>query len=234
MKFLNVCNCFIFFPYFRKKLPLVLLFFMRQPLTLFSIFLLLLVFLSPTSGQDTLVMLNGKYKTEIDFLSLQNGIIEYRTDKKNTSYINHLAQDEVLAVFSNEGRFIVTHFTDSSGNKLSDEAMYDYIQGMTDARASYRNILVPAACFTISAATGIFVGVPFGLLVPLALPVAKTIHEPKTENLHIDDVKDVQNEHYVSGYKEIAKNKKVRSSVISSGSGFLLGLLVNIYVFKQK
>lgn len=192
------------------------------------VFLLINLSFSYTHGQDTLVLLNGKHKTNVMFLEMQDNVLMYQLSKNQK--IKLIPHDQVYAVFSPESKNIITFLTDSAGDKVSEKCMFDYLEGMHDARENFNNITTPLGGFVVSAGAGIWPGVPLGLLVPVLYPGVVAMNEPKTKNLCELPEEKKEDVYYIAGYKEVAKQKKVRSSVIGAGTGFLVGMLLNLYL----
>ncbi len=197
-------------------------------LKLFCVLLCSGFYISFAYSQDTLVLLNGKRKSDIKFMEVQNGFLRYQ--KNQNQKIKLIPQDQIYALFSEDGRKVVSFLENDQGQIYSEQMMFDYIDGMYDAHNNYNNILIPVTGFVTSVGAGIWPGVPLGLLVPVLYPGVVAMNDPKTENLtEISDDKK-NDEYYLEGYKDVARQKKVRSSVIASGTGFVIGMFLNLYV----
>jgi hypothetical protein len=188
-----------------------------------------LVSMFDSYAQDTLIMYNGKQKTGIKLVGIEENTVFYGISKGEKVKMKQLPSEQVYAIFTDQEREIVTFLTDSTGNDLTRVQMFDYIDGMMDSRENYQNVAIPVTGFVISAGAGAILGVPLGLLVPALYPGVIAMKEPKTNNLRGLADEKKENEYYVFGYKSVAKQKKIWSSVISVGSGILAGMLVYIY-----
>jgi len=187
------------------------------------------MFSAAVSGQDTLVLTNGKHLTGVELLRIQDDYLYYQTRKNDKEKIKQLSQDQVFAIYTSEGMQIVTYIYDTTGIPLDQTRMRDLLDGMEHAWGSYHNTLVPVIGFVVSGAAGATFGVPLGLIVPVVYPLVIAVRTPKEKNLRNIPKDKNGNYEFVSGYKNVAKGKKVRSSVLSGGTGFLAGLLVFIY-----
>jgi hypothetical protein len=182
------------------------------------------------NAQDTLVFINGKQKADVEFMKVQDDFLYYQVWKGEKNKIKLIAKEEVYAVYTKEGHHIITYKQDSLGFILDQGKMFDYIEGMADAWESFHNPYVPVIGFAVSAGAGIWPGIPWGLAVPVAYPAVISLFEIKEKNLPNFPEEKKGNYYYTLGYKDIARAKKLRSAVISGGSGYVLGMLLNIYL----
>ncbi len=182
------------------------------------------------NAQDTLVLINGKQKKDVEFMKVQDDFLYYQVWKGEKNKIKLIAKDEVYAVYTKEGHRIITYKQDSLGFVLDQGKMFDYIDGMADAWESYHNPYVPIIGFAVSAGAGIWPGIPWGLVVPVSYPAVISLVKIKEKNLPNLTSQQLGNYYYMLGYKDIARAKKLRSAVISGGSGYVLGMLLNIYL----
>lgn len=199
-------------------------FFLRLLLSIFLLFHFSSVF-----AQDTLVLQNGKMKTGIEVLNITDNIVFFKFTDPEKEKVRQLSQDQVYAIYSDEGKEIITYLTDSLGAGISKAQMLDYLDGMHDSWSEYHNIAVPVAGFVVSAGAGVLLGVPWGIIVPAVYPGIIAMKNPKTQNLKDVTQEKKDNEFYIAGYKNVAKQKKVRSSVFAVSTGFLAGMLIYIY-----
>lgn len=185
-------------------------------------------------GQDTLIFLNGTKKTNIEFLRIYSNHIYYQKWKKNKPIQKMVSKDEVLAIYTPEGKFIITYLHDSLGKILDDKSMMEYIYGMEIAWQKYHNFFVPAVSFTLSAGAGIWPGIPWGLIVPVVIPAFVNLFKLKSQ--HLSYLSEDQKESYylLEGSLNVAKIKVIRGSVFGGLSGYTVGMLINIYLINPR
>jgi len=183
-------------------------------------------------AQDTLVLINGKQKTDLEFMKIQDEFIYYQKWKGDKNKIKLIAQEDVYAIYTKEGQHIITYKQDSIGFVLDEAKMFDYIEGMENAWDSYHNPYIFGVAFLASAGSGYFLGLPVGLIVPVAFPGAIAMRQPSVNKLKHIPADKAGNYYYVLGYQDVAKAKKVRSSVFGGLSGYCVGLAMNIAFMK--
>ncbi len=181
-----------------------------------------------TRGQDTLVMINGKQKTNIEFMKIQDDYIYYQKWQGENAKTKLIAKEQVYAIYTKEGHQIITYIQDSIGFVLDEKRMFDYIQGMDNAWSTFHNPYVFGISFLLSAGAGIYPGVPFGLIVPVVIPGIVAVTHPKVFKTKHIPANRQSDYYYVLGYQDIARSKKVRSSVFGGLSGYTVGAVLNI------
>jgi len=179
-------------------------------------------------AQDTLVFINGKQKKDVEFMKVQDDYLYYQMWKGEKNKIKLIAKEEVYAVYTKEGHHIITYKQDSIGFILDQGKMFDYIDGMAEGWKSYHNPYIPIVGFAVSVGAGIWPGIPWGLAVPVALPAVVSLFEAKEKRFRNFPEDKIGNYYFTLGYKDIAKAKKLRSAVIYGGSGYVVGMILNM------
>lgn len=185
-------------------------------------------------GQDTLVFLNGTQKSNIEFLRIYSNYIYYQKWRKNKPIQKIVHKDDVLAIYTPEGRHIITYLYDSLGTILDEKSMIHYISGMELAWDKYHNYLVPAISFTLSAGAGIWPGIPWGLVVPVTIPAFVNYFKVRPKHLTYLNESQHENYYFVRGGLDVAKTKIIRSSVFGGITGYATGMLLNIYLINPR
>jgi hypothetical protein len=184
------------------------------------------------NAQDTLVLVNGKQKTGVEFMKVQDDYVYYQIWKGDNPKIKLKSKDQVYAVYTKEGQHIITYKQDSVGFILDEKTMFDYIAGMANAWETYNNPYVMVIGFAAAGGSAIFVPTLVSFLVPVAYPGIIAMKTPNVANSkHIPDDKK-NNYYYVLGYQDVARAKKIRSAVIGAGSGYLAGMMIQIFLIE--
>lgn len=184
---------------------------------------------------------------------LRNGkklaIKEYKLDSSNyyegkLNYVNLKGKEkdkyleDVFSVVDSDGKeHILYQQNIEFGELLTPEEMKQYTIGIGDARIAKISPLI-AIGGVASGLVGAFIPkpeisldgstmeIPIGILVPVAYVGIIGATPPSADKLKERLPDYANNEHYLMGYQEGQKKKRIKHSLIGAGFGFVAGVLI--------
>ncbi|MBU0487793.1 MAG: hypothetical protein KKA07_18435 [Bacteroidetes bacterium] len=174
------------------------------------------------SGQDTIYKMNGKIISGVQVLESENArLIKYMTPNNKMKVV--IWEDVYSVVMAGKTTVIYQQDT-GTGSIMSQKDMWSYVQGMQYARKVYHTPI--ATLFGIGVGAGSARITPFyGLPGPALYTVFKGLLNPKIRSRKDIDPYLLYDEHFVQGYKNTARNKKVRNTIFGGLFGYL-GMVV--------
>jgi len=191
------------------------------------------------SQESTLWLRNGK-KIAINSYSLDTA--NYYEGK--ISFIDINGKDkskfkqDIFSVVDKTGTETVLYTPNfEMGEILTPEQMKQYVIGLGEARVAKISPLILiggvasglAGAFVPSLEVelgGSTMPIPLGILVPATYIGVMGATHPNADKLQQNYPVTATNEHYLMGYQEGVKKKRLRNSIIGAGVGFLTGILV--------
>jgi hypothetical protein len=147
-------------------------------------------------------------------------------------------KEEVFSVVDKSGNETIFYTPNIElGEILTPEQMKQYVSGIGDSRISRVSPFVMIGGFA-SGFAGAFVPQPeievtsgsmpiqLGVLVPAIYIGVMGATPPNTDKLQQNYPVTATNEHYLMGYQEGVKKKRLKNSIIGAGVGFLSGILI--------
>jgi hypothetical protein len=204
-----------------------------------------LLFSSLITAQDKVLMTNGKVlrgkiKTEHeDYFSFDY----YKKQGKVKSI--ELSKYRVFSVTNVDGTEAIHYKPDTAmGYTYSVNEMRMYIYGQRDAFNAYQplpmfifsytvglgSVLFDTYQFTADPNTpaGFFQRTPsmFPITIPLAFTIGSGLFAPKIRKEYASDISFMASEHYIMGFKKIAKYKRLKNAFFGSALGVISGFVV--------
>jgi len=184
----------------------------------------LLLFLSYSYSQDTIIIVNGKRIVTK----------EYSIDKfnKEFNYINKRGKeksiflDNIFSIIDSTGtENLIYKPADNNLYKYSIEEMRDFIQGAYDASKYYKSPLSTFYGFIAGTGSTVLMYNPVYAIFPSG-GVCVIISLPNTSKKKVNKKYPhyADNDFYYSGYNQEAKNKRFTNSIKGAGVGVLTGL----------
>lgn len=195
-------------------------------------------------GQDKILMTNGKI--------LRGKILAEQEDYFTLNYFKkggkvkelELAKYRVFSVTNAEGLETIHYKPDSvMGNFYSVNEMKMFIYGQRDAFKSYQ----PMPMFLLSLTAGIgavlfdtyefkptathpagfFQRTPsmMPITVPLVFTIGTGLFAPRIRKEYASDISFMASEHYIEGFRKIAKYKRLKNAFLGSATGVVLGFV---------
>lgn len=195
-----------------------------------------LLFCLSVSAQDTIILINGKSKPNVEFLNSDDECIFYFNEgDKKTVNNNGLMQPrvkyrtDVFEVILANGNHEVIYRQDSLDLTLPEADMTEYIHGARRGWKEAKNQFIGPLGFVLSGSgvflIGRFAGPYWTLPVPFIYAASVAIFTPKVP----EEVRNTSpNPYYAMGYQDIAKVKKIKSSTFWGIGGMLTGFLVMV------
>ena len=181
-------------------------------------------------AQDKLLFLNGK---EIEGSILNQNKYEFTfKDNKDKEFV--VDTYRLFSYSQNNTETILYKYDTLEGNFLKVQDMKMFVYGERGAYQSYSSPVTNIAGLLIGGAAGfmmqkdqafLYVATPL-VFTTITLPFTTSVKQKKLTNLeHIKD------DEYLRGYERVARSKRtqnaLKSSIIGTGLGFLVGLIVN-------
>ncbi len=206
---------------------------------LFLLIVLLTTVIDCMSQESTLWLRNGKKITissyALDITEYYDGKIVYKTvaGKEKSKYL-----EDVFSVVESNGKETVLYTQNVEfGEILTPEQMKQYVIGIGDARNAIISPLIGMGG-VLSGLAGALIPqpeiklgnssmpIPVGVLVPVTYMAIAGATTPKADKLQQKFPVKASNEHYLMGYQEGIKKKRIKESFIGAGFGFLVGILI--------
>ncbi len=177
-----------------------------------------------------ILKLNGK-KIYTDTLLVDTSNYVFYTNKKGKT--KAIEKTEVFSIEQNSETQIF-YIPDTISDSFTVAEMQDYLQGMQDGYNHKSYVFISG---------GIIVGLATPLTFPLIgmsdalTPIPPALYTmliaiPKVNEKKIDVPKEYKNnEHYIFGYQNAAKKKRIVNTIISSLSGLAVGTIATIFVY---
>ena len=211
----------------------------RFSISIFTVIILQLVALSSVAQESTLLLRNGKKLTinsyVVDTADYYNGKISYVTlkGKEKNKYL-----EDVFSVVDKDGSETILYKPNAElGEILTPAQMKEYTSGIGDARIDKISPLIGIGAVA-SGLAGAFVpqpqikmgdsqmGIPIGILVPIAYTATIGETTPKDNKLKQQLPDKANNVHYLMGYQEGVKRKRIKHSLIGASIGFVTGFII--------
>lgn len=197
------------------------------------LFITLLIFLflgNELKAQDKLLFLNGK-EIEGSILNQNKYEFTFKDTKKKEFVVDTY---RLFSYSQNNIETTLYKYDTLEGNFLKVQDMKMFVYGERGAYQSYSSPVTNVAGLLIGGAAGfmmqkdqafLYVAAPL-IYTTITLPFTTSVKQKKLTNReHIKD------DEYLRGYERVARSKRtqnaLKSSVIGTGLGFLVGLIVN-------
>ena len=196
-----------------------------------SIIFLLSVFIGTSlKAQDKLLFLNGK---EIEGSILSQNKYEFTfKDTKNKEFT--IDSYRIFSYSKNNTETLVYKYDTLEGNFLKEKDMKMFVYGGRDAYQSFSSPVASITGLIVGGAAGyfmhkdqafIYVVAPL-LYTTITLPFPTVVRQKKLTNPQY-----IKDDEYLRGYERVARSKRtqnaLKSSILGTGLGFLVGLIVN-------
>ncbi len=171
-------------------------------------------------AQNTLWLTNGK-KIEIGEYKFANkDFITYKSLKNKSKSIETY---EVFSLIENNGNEIVVYKQDTTyQGAFSILEMRAFVQGQTDANKNFKSPLITAGGIVLAGASSVVINPVFIILVSGAYCTTIGLTKTSEKKLTIP-LEYKNNEHYLLGYKKECKHKRIKSAILGSGIGLVVG-----------
>lgn len=197
------------------------------------LFITLLIFLflgNSLKAQDKLLFLNGK---EIEGTILSQNKYEL-TFKDNKSKEFAVDTYRLFSYSQNNTETVLYKYDTLEGNFLKVQDMKMFVYGERGAYQSYSSPITNITGLLIGGAAGfmmqkdqafLYVATPL-MFTTITLPFPTRVKQKKLTTLEY-----IKDDEYLRGYERVARSKRtqnaLKSSIVGTAAGFLVGLIVN-------
>jgi hypothetical protein len=196
------------------------------------------------NAQDKILMTSGKVLRG-KILTEQEDYFTFNYFKKKGKIKElELSKYRIFSITTTDGKETIHYKPDSlMGNFYSINEMKMYIFGQRDAFKSYQPLPMFLLSFTAGVGAVLFDTYEFNLtaaqpsgffqrtpsMMPITIPLVFTIgtglFAPKIRKEYASDVSFMSSEHYIEGYRKIAKYKRLKNVFLGSAIGVATGFL---------
>jgi hypothetical protein len=180
--------------------------------------------LSLQKQNDTILLTDGNIIIP-SFIDTTGGIVKYATQKR-PSKIHKIDADDIFSI-RNSQKEIVLYKRDTLGDNYSESDMRYLILGQQDARKATKAYVPFITNLLLSAGAGLTRDF-FSPLVPLAFTAILTLPKIKIRKENVSNPNYLNEEAYVTGYKQEAFKKKRIQTILGGGIGLLVGLTTSL------
>lgn len=198
---------------------------------LFLTFIFLAPLFSSFAQQDTLWLINGKKITlkEYKFIESETSIA-YTTLKGKTKIIE---SEQIFSITNKAGQEKIYFKIDPQDPDIqSIEQMKSFVQGEYDARIQYKAPLATIGGFVVGVGSGILLAPNpiYSPIIPAAYSAVIGSTNPSVDKIKAKNPKYKDDEYYLLGYKDVAKQKRVANTLKGSIAGLLVGIVTAIII----
>ena len=174
-------------------------------------------------GQSTINLLNGKQIKVDSVKKVGDRFVYYKPLKLKPKSIK---KDDIFSINYPDGVEDFIFLPDTANGDINIYQMQFMIRGEQDARKYYHAPTATIVGVLVGAGSGPFAY--YGIIVPALNGVATGLHQPHDYKRHVSDTVLTNNQFYISGYRSIARKKKVNNALLGgyislTGSLFTLG-----------
>jgi len=180
--------------------------------------------LSLQKQNDTILLTDGNIIIP-SFIDTTGGIVKYTTQKRPAK-IHKIDADDIFSI-RNSQKEIVLYKRDTLGDNYSESDMRYLILGQQDARKVTKAYVPFITNLLLSAGAGLTRDF-FSPLVPLAFTAILTLPKIKIRKENVSNPDYLNEEAYVTGYKQEAFKKKRIQTILGGGIGLLVGLTTSL------
>ena len=172
------------------------------------------------NGQNTLWLTNGK-KVGIGEYKIENkDFITYKSVKNKSKGIESF---DVFSIIEKNGNEIIIYSQDTSyEGSFNLLEMRAFVQGQADANKNFKSPLITVGGIVISGVSSVVINPVFVILVPGAYCSVIGLTKASEKRMNIP-LEYKSNEHYLLGYKQESKHKRIKNAIIGSGIGLAVG-----------
>ena len=233
-----IANVFIF-----KYLSENLIMFENKFITMkryYSLFTFFLIFFSfNTSAQNNILLLNGKSiltsKYQITKELDNDSILIYTNNKGKEKEVFLI---DIFSVSNNQGKEIVFYQPNKDlGYGFSSSEMRSYVLGAQNARETYNpwwagltSFSLGCVSMTVPPLNGILYIGKFNIIYAPLIPASSTVvfnyTDPSFDKIELLSNTNKINAAYQYGYTDIAKQKRVKNSILGGIAGIITGAIL--------
>jgi hypothetical protein len=177
---------------------------------------------------DTVVMNNGAViATHVVDTLAGTIIIEDPKSKKHKKI--ELDRDDVFSIkLASNGKEEVFYIYDTLiGHDFTEDEVRKFIAGEQDAQRGFHPVGVSILAFTIGFASGATIGSVVAFGPPFLFDGIMSYPTIKVRKKSVRDMKIATTDPYLYGYDQVARKKRTLHSILWSGIGLAVGLVVN-------
>lgn len=186
------------------------------------------------SGQDTLLLMNGK-ELAVKIMDDSGARIFFEAEKKNGRLKDFdIHKSEIFSVRKGGEEESILYVKDPDiGLELSVEDMRFYMSGQNDARYGFKTWPIAATGFAAGVGAVFYMEGGYSpFLATLIFPLGAQIPYIKIPKSSISNPKHALSEYYVEGYNKTARSKKFIHTFLATFAGVAAGSVV--YELSQK
>jgi hypothetical protein len=181
-------------------------------------------------AQDKLLFLNGK-EIEGSILSQNKYAITFKDTKSKEFEVDTY---RLFSYSQNDTETIIYKYDTLEGNFLKVQDMKMFVYGERGAYQSFSSPATNIAGLLVGGAAGYFMQKDQAFLYIAAPLIYTTITLPfptRVKQKRLTNLEHIKDDEYLRGYERVARSKRtqnaLKSSIVGTGLGFLVGLIVN-------
>ena len=194
------------------------------------IFVLVVAACGNSQAQDTLYMMSGRMKTNLNVLEMDSTKIAYapgrkiKVNSRGLIRTQYKEREDVFEIRYDDGTRELAYIMDSSGYIITPEQARSYVNGCHDAFLYSHNRIVGPVCYLVTFGS-IFIVPPIAVIaVPCVFSAATAIFTPEFPADRVDETQ--VDKYYILGYQDTRKIKKVKSSMFFGIAAIATGFAV--------
>jgi hypothetical protein len=201
-----------------------------QPIPMKAIRLILflaLVFstVTGTSGQGTMLYLNGKEK-RFTTAEIKGDFIVYKPEGSQQEGVKKLEKFDIFSLRFDNGTEQIIYEPDTSYGDPTVEQARDYIKGEQLADSIYKKPLNMIGGIATGAAGSLLLF--YGPIVPALYATTISLFTPKIPQEEKE--REIRSIDFIAGYERKARNKKTKNALIGGAIGFSVGIGVLLII----
>lgn len=172
-------------------------------------------------GQNTLWLNNGKKITIVEYKINNNDLIVYKNLKNKSKAVSVL---DVYSITENNGAEHIIYVPDTSyEGAFNILEMKNFVQGQYDADLKFKSPLTTIGGIAVAGVSSVVINPVYVFLVSGAYCSTIGLSKTSKKKLAIPE-EYAKNEHYILGFKRVARHKRIKNSIVGSTIGLAVGL----------
>ncbi len=199
---------------------------MKLSYFLLSILMVAILTVDHGFAQDSVLLINGKYKlVKVKELTEEEVIYEIETKRyiKTKTFNKH---DVYSINYYDGGLDTIYKQNIEIGFDFDKRQMGLAIKGQQDGEMFYKAPWITVGGAAVGGAAPFIVPPAYGLFFVPAYAAAIDLHAPKPDPKHLEVPEWATDEYYLSGYERAASRKRVRNALLGGLSGFAVSVVI--------
>jgi len=184
---------------------------------------------------DTILLNNGNILVAHVTDTLAGTVFAEKLNSRKHKKLE-IDREEVFSIkFGSSGREVVNYIYDTlTGHDLTVAEARAFIQGEQDAQRGFHAVGISIASFAIGVGSGIGLGSIFSFGPPFIFAGIVSYPAIRVRRKSVKDLKIATTDPYLYGYDMTARRKRTLHSIVWSGVGLAVGLVINTIIFNKQ